>query len=485
MADENSAIESGSEETGQDGPRADAIEQGTYEIIRDRLKQQARELQQRTQRLNDRRLEIFGGTELAVVGNERIRTENNCVPRDIARVGDRLLFGYNVFIGLKRETAVSDVFSCHRFIETEANEGPELSFTFEPAQADFLEDPQFSQDFRELYQYYKSTRLLQLRTLDAKVLAVFQIGGTVHDSKVLRWAVDTSGEATYIDNRGERDHVFAPAYDFDWMPTTREDHVAGRHPHVDILDEVFVETVGGDLTVKIENNTEDGLGIYREPVDDPDQSLDDAEIHYAKLGALILLKILPYREEQWRYLVFNTRTRSVERIDAIGTACQRAPRGSRNHLPRRLLPADRTEADLRKRGRPARVRSPHPLAQRRGRALRLPRPWTGPHAAAALQPDPQRGRCRHPLPRLQRSSDDGRMVIFRATSDEPTRVHAMQIWQTPFQTAEFAASQTSESAGSYLERIGNADLVRGISDAFSLTRSIDEQEPSIPIYEAT
>ena len=59
---------------------------------------------------------------------------------------------------------------------------------------------------------------------------------------------------------------------------------------------MFVETLGGDLTIKVENNTEDGQGIYREPVLDADQSLDDAEIRYATRGTLIRLKILPDRE---------------------------------------------------------------------------------------------------------------------------------------------------------------------------------------------
>ena len=50
-----------------------------------------------------------------------------------------------------------------------------------------------------------------------------------------------------------------------WTQTTREQHVARTAiPHINIEDEVFVETVGGDLTVKVEDNTEDGLGIYRE-----------------------------------------------------------------------------------------------------------------------------------------------------------------------------------------------------------------------------
>lgn len=88
----------------------------------------------------------------------------------------------------------------------------------------------------------------------------------------------------------------------------RDDHILGSHPHISILDKVFVETINGDLTVKVEDNTEDGLGIYREEVEDQHQSLADAEIYYAALGGLVLLKIRPYREQQFRYLVFNTRT---------------------------------------------------------------------------------------------------------------------------------------------------------------------------------
>ncbi len=37
---------------------------------------------------------------------------------------------------------------------------------------------------------------------------------------------------------------------------------SGTHPHISIADRFFVETVGGDLTVKIEDNTASGEGIY-------------------------------------------------------------------------------------------------------------------------------------------------------------------------------------------------------------------------------
>src|SRR6185436_11566816 len=101
--------------------------------------------------------------------------------------------------------------------------------------------------------------------------------------------------------------------------------VAGRFPHVSIRDEVFVETLHGDVTMKIGDNTQTGRGIYSEPVENADQSLDDAQIHYAVTGSLILLKILPYKEKAWRHYVFNRRTKSVKRIDAIGHACIQLP----------------------------------------------------------------------------------------------------------------------------------------------------------------
>jgi hypothetical protein len=62
---------------------------------------------------------------------------------------------------------------------------------------------------------------------------------------------------------------------------------------------------------------------------------------------------------------------------------------------------------------------------------------------------------------------DGRMVVLRR-SVEPTRVHPMQVWRTPFTSAEHAASAPTN--GSYLAKVGNADLVRGLSDALSIAR---------------
>src|SRR5690606_28377347 len=76
--------------------------------------------------------------------------------------------------------------------------------------------------------------------------------------------------------------------------------------------------------------------------------------------------------------------------------------------------------------------------------------------------------------------DDGKMVVFRA-GEEPTRVHPMQVWQTPFVSAEHAAATPVQD--STLGRLGNAELVRGISDCLSFSRFIEEQAPSRQTYE--
>ncbi|HEX7708528.1 MAG TPA: DNA repair ATPase [Thermoanaerobaculia bacterium] len=448
------------------------IEQGTYELLKARLAEQGKGLAALAETLNGRRLEIFGGTEMALLGSERIRTENNCVPRDIVEVGDLLLFGYNVFIGLKTETSVNDVLSLHRLHD--------FSPVPDDAPENFLQDAAFARDFHELYHYYKNSRLVQLRRMDAKLLAVFQTGEAATDIRVFRWAVGNDGRVKYIDNRGERDHVFPARYDFEWVQTTRADHVYGKHPHVSIADEVFVETVQGDLTIKIENNTETGLGILREAVDDPDQSLDDGQVHYALVGSLILLRILPYREKQPRHFVFNRRTKSVVRIDAIGAACVQLPEDHGIVFPggyylrtgeSRLFDHDPEQMEMLRI-----VRSPNGedvlyVFHRRdeGRTLLLPYNLI---RKDVVNPLPCNGYSIFP---------DGRMVIFQATGSEPTRVHAMQIWQTPFLSDDYASRRTG--SGTYLEKIGNRDLVRGISDVLTICRLVDEQTPTRATYE--
>ncbi|QBI52079.1 DNA repair ATPase [Streptomonospora litoralis] len=483
VATEGSAAEADPSPDPAQASPGSALDAGTYDVLRSRLADRAQELARRAEALNSRRVEVFGGNELSLVGTARIRTENNCVPRDIVSVDGYMLFGYNVYIGLKPETAVGDVFSLHTFVRgTEETSG---AFRFDDADfarlPDLLSAPQFQRDFGELYRYYRETRLMQLRRVEEKLLAVFQTGPRTEDVRVLRWKVSADGAVSYLDNRGQRDHVFPPPYDFEWTPTTRDDHVQGRHPHISVLNELFVETVGGTLTVKIENNTEVGEGVYSEPVDEPLQSLADAEVSYARIGALVLLRVLPYNESAARYLVFNSRTKDVVRLDGIGQACRLLPEDQGVIFPGGYYLATGTaktfDAKLDDLEFEKVVRSPNGEdvlyvfhARKEGRSLLLPYNVIRKEVAA---PIPCHGYSLF---------DDGTLVVFRAASEEPTRVHPMQVWQTPYVSDEYAAAQPTGTGP--LERVGNAELVRGVSDCLSVARMVEEMTPSTPVFEA-
>lgn len=471
-----------------------ALTGGNYEVLRARLATAGAELASRADALNARRKTLFGATEPQLIATERVRSEHNCVPVDIVSVRGQLLLGFNVFLGLKAETSISDVLALHRFDRAggegaPAGSGDDPSYDTSALPMDalggFLTGADLQRDFVNLYRYYRDAQLLQLVKRDTQLLAVFQAGASWKERKVLRWQIAPSGELRYLDDRGDRDYaaLFPPAYDFEWREVTRDHQVAGKHPHYNILDALFVECVHGDLTIKVENNTQTGQGVYSEPVDDANQSLDDARVFYApigKPGGLILLKILPFREQTWRYLVFDVRSRKVIRADGIGQGCRSLPEDHGIVFP----------------GGTMLVGGEHKLFDGDNTDYVLERELPSPNGEDVLYVY-QRGRdstyllyaynlidkqVRTPIPCNGYSLfPDGRMVVMRGTPTEPTRVHPMQVWQTPFTSAEHAASAPIDQ--SYLSKVGNAELVRGLSDALSISRLAATDKPARSTFE--
>ncbi|MBT8494304.1 MAG: DNA repair ATPase [Deltaproteobacteria bacterium] len=477
MADDNQTP-TGAPKSGAPGGQDDAAASGNYEVIRQRLGTHGKELYRRTEALNDERKQVFGGMEMSVIANERVRSENNCVPRDIVSVDGLLLFGYNVFIGLKSETSVADVFALHRFEPTD--DGFDCSAVPLDSAGGFLLDQQFEKDFHNLYRYNRDARLLQLIKQDTKLLAVFQTGASHHDIKVFRWRVDPTGAISYVDDRGEGDYVFPRSHDFEWTELGRPDQIGERHPHIAVLDTLFLDNTGGQLTVRVEDNSLDGEGIYSEPLDDANQALDDALFFYAKLGSLVVLKILPFRETEWRYLVWSERSGQVSRIDEVGLACLQLPEDHGIIFPGgyvlqsgevKVFPEGQQDLEYKRA-----IRSPNGedvtyVFHRRhdGHYALFPYNMIRKEVSTPIH-------C-HGYSLFS----DGRLVVFRALSEEPTRVHPMQVWQTPFTSAEHAANVST--GDSFLGKVGNAELVRGISDAFSIARIAQSEEPVRQTFE--
>lgn len=450
-------------------------EGGSYELIQRRLDGLGKELNSHLQQLNEERITTFGTTDMKVDARVRVRTEHNCVARDIAAIGDTLLFGYNVFLGLKRNITIADVFSLHQIKESVNDSGEtELEMIDLSQQDSFLADDEFVRDFDELYTYYKKTFLSHVYRQGSKVFAIFRIGERLDDVRVFRWGIDSNQQVTYIDNRGERDIKPPKNFDFEWQKVTREQQEQGKHPHFNLFDTLFVEAIGGSITLKVENNTENGQGIYTEKVDDEHQSLDDADIHYAKVGELILLKIKPYREKQTRHLIFNSKTQQVIRQDAIANACIQLPEDHGIIFP----------------GGYYLQNGEHKSFDDSAQNLQLHRIAKSPNGEDFLYIfyEPNEGQyalfgynlitrtLQNPIyGHGQSLYNNGRAVVFNAET-EPSRVHAMQIWQTPFCSEEHASAQPTDN--SFFGKIGNPELVRGISDLYGVAKLISVKTPS-------
>jgi ATPase involved in DNA repair/ATPase family associated with various cellular activities (AAA) len=447
------------------------LDTGNYEVLRARLQTQGDDLRQKVQALNVRRRELFGGSELEVVGNERLRTHHACVPRDLVALGQRLLLGANVVLGMKASVEPGDLLS----LQTMSRDD-EGSFSFEPVAgeaasedgAELLEDAQLKRELGDLYRYGGGVRLLQLRATEDRLLAVFEEPSGIDKQRVFQWTV-AGDQVSYVDARGQPGAGRPPTHPFTWTATDRKDHVEGKHPHVSIQDVVFVETVGGDLTIKVEDNTEDGAGIYSEPVFDRYQALEDAQILYARVGDLVLLRVLPFREEDWRHFVFSARTKQVHRIDALGRSCARLPADQGIIYPGGyvLQTGERHEftGDV------------HDLELER--VLRAP---NGEDALYVFHHYDQGSYALYPYNMIRKEvgqpihchgfalQDDGLMIVLRVLSQEPSQSHPVQLWRTPFASTAHAAS--AQDDGSHLSKLGNAELVHGVSDALALTRLI-------------
>ena len=54
---------------------------------------------------------------------------------------------------------------------------------------------------------------------------------------------------------------------------------------------------------------------------------------------------------------------------------------------------------------------------------------------------------------------DGRLVVFRQQGEEPTRLHPMQVWKTPFMSAEHAAAADWPGLFNYRSQAPHAALM--------------------------
>ncbi len=425
------------------------LDKGTYEIIRQRLNDHGAELRRRLEGLNAARQEVFGSIKTVLLATDRVTTENKCIPRDMVPVGkSKFIFGYNVHIGLKAEVLPADVFAVYELKEHK----------FHPLGMELLSDSDFLTDFKSLYRYYKNTAFAKFSVVGPYLFMVFQVGKGTTDVKTFKWLIKDDA-LIYQGNRSDHELSYPPQVEFEWKRTHRDLHRTGLHPHISIEDRLFVETIHGDLTIKVEDNTDTGEGIYSEPVENKDQTLDDAEIFYATVGNIILLKIRPYQEKNFRFFGYNEKLKQVRRMDGIQHACVLLPDAQGIIFSRGYYlqtgEFKEFEANPGDMMFERRVQSPNGEDH-------LYVFYNRERAEYALMPyNIIEQRVETPVLCDGFSFfENGELALFKA-SDEPQKHHAIQIWQTPFVAHSFEAPVKKDSP---LFKIGNADLVQCMAE---------------------
>ncbi len=445
-------------------PRLDG---GTYEIIRNRLTSHGDTLLTRLTSLNESRRGVFGSIELALLSNERVATANNCVPRDMIPVGDLFLFGYNVHFGLRTEIGLEDVFSVYS----------RQDHAFRQESLDLIGDARFVSDFQELYKYYKHTRFTKFSIIGPNLFMVFRTGKAADDIKAFKWALADDGSLHYVSGRSDHEFRFPAQHAFEWIRTHRDMQRSGEHPHIAIQDRIFVETLGGDLTIKVEDNTETGEGIYSEPVKDPDQTLDDAEVFYADLGNLVLLKVRPYMEETYRYIVYCEKVQQAFRIDTIETACVLLPEDHgiifANGYCLQTGEHKEFENDL------SDMLFERQIAASNGEDYLyiFYNRESGTYVLLSYNLIEQKiatpiichGFC------LFKS---GELIYFKA-GDQPKKSHSIQVWRTPYVESDETAVAHKDSL---LFKVGNTDVVRAMAACHGVLGLIGRDDSYANLY---
>ncbi len=263
---------------------------------------------------------------------------------------------------------------------------------------------------------------------------------------------------------------------------TRDQHRFGTHPHISVQDTVFVECVGGDLTIKIEDNTEQVLASTASLSTMPIRRSTMPRSITACLGTWSFSRFVPTKRKSsvtssiasnddrpcdWIPLVLLAFSYPTIMGSSFPTgfflqtgAYKLFDHGLRNTIYQKTIAAPNGEDFL----------------------YQFFEPVSGSYLH--LRYNLIRQEVDTPLIcHGQSYFDDGRMITMRA-QDHPQKHHALQIWQTPFVGPNYQAPVTKDSmlykigTGTLFERWRNAKRRSNWSTKMSPTRTFMSISPN-------
>ena len=305
---------------------------------------------------------------------------------------------------------------------------------------------------------------------------IFQISKSTDDLKAFKWLIK-DGKLIYQDDRSIHEVKFPDQFEFHWIKTTLEDRRLGKFPHISILDQVFIEALHGDITFKVEDNTDTGKGIYSEKVTNLDQQLDDADYYYAGLGNMIALRIKPYQED-FRAYIFNQRTKEVINLPSLNESAILLPDNQGVIFFNGYYLQNGT----------------HKVFDIELENVNFLRKIASPNGEDYLYI------FNHPETNtfilmsyniIQQTVEtpivcngftifkDGSLIYFR-TEPEATRHHQVQIWETPYMAV---LKENTDRKDDPLYKVGNKQIVQAMAEAQEVVSLINKEDSYEGLYE--
>jgi hypothetical protein len=442
----------------------------SFDLLRDRLAAVSDRLAATATSLNEQRTSVFAPQAMTLAEQDRIHTDSACLPRDAVSIGDLMLLGYNIPPGLTSERTLHEVFALFRVVRKSELDWDVVAVPTDDASW-FLSSEAFQRDFGEIYKYYADARLVSLGVVGDELRMTFGIGSAENDVRTLRWRMPRPASPDlpiYVDAYGEEEGHANATFDFNWTPIGRDALSGGRWPHLNVLNTIFIGAHKGALDFRIDDPlmalSEGGRSIATDRVSEAEADVAEHRVAAAKIGDLLLLRILPYREDIERYYAYSRLSRRLERIDAIGRGCRMLPEDQGIVFPGGYLLASGETRVFATDAGTARLIASHRSPNGEDVLYVYRRPDTGGEILCAY--NLVRREMAVPVAAIGYALfPDGTIICVR-DSGEPQRVHTVAIYNSPFCLPERYDPEVASD--SMFGRIGNTELVSGLSEAISL-----------------
>lgn len=454
-------------------------EQNSLDVIKRRIKEKTNSLKDSIQLLNDERNAEYKSSELALLKTLNIKTELTSNIVDMVKVNDCIIFGYKIPKNSSQILLVDNILSSFKLNSIENASLEEIGLKQSP-----IYSSKFEADVNNLLKFYTNAEILQFVKTDSNLFISFKIGQKESDLKVFYW--DVVGNDLVYKGEYSGTSLFSniSKLEFSWKQLGRERFISGDCPLVNINDSIFVGNTNGFIRIKNKSTTDniEKDTILKKELKDSRQSLENASFSYHQVESLFLIKVQPYKENAY-YFIVDTITDTAIEADGLGYAGVMLPENAGIIYSNGYYLKDGGFKKYEHLDKEAyhyeTVKSPN------GEdymyvfySLKNNTYYLYNYSIVSKEIDA-------PIIANGYVSIDNGSLLISKTDEKNTygKVHDIQIWKTSFYSDEYYSSLVNKIVENRISKIGNSELVKAIGSLNTIVNFIHNKEVSVSVYE--